>query len=198
MKNKFKLIVLVVSLGFVQLNAQVSGGIKAGANMTNHILKNMDNTESRMKVGASVGGFVKYDFTNTFGLQVDMMFHYKASELKDKRTTSVSDIEYWGMDVPVYAVLSTNTGNGKWYLGVGPYAGMGFSAKNTTIDTDLYDTKFMKRFEFGGASILGYEFTNGIQINANYQLGLLNILDKNRGNSKLRNQYVSLGLGYRF
>lgn len=202
MKKNFTIVLIAIftvfSFAITQVNAQVAVGVKAGANMSNYLLDKMPNTESSMKVGAQVGGFVKYNFNPFLGLQADMMFHYKASEIKDKATGQKSDIEAWGMEVPIYAMASIPTYSGKIYLGVGPYVGFGFSAKNKTADVDLYDTKFIKRFDLGAAAILGYELKNGFQINANYQFGALNLRDKNKGDSKLRMQGVSLGLGYRF
>ena len=56
----------------------------------------------------------------------------------------------------------------------------------------------MKRWDFGFGALLGYEFDNKIQINATYQVGVINQLDRLKDDSKLRSQVVSLGLGYRF
>ncbi len=71
LKNKLKLLVMkkivltlavIFGLGIAQSNAQnISYGVKADANMSNFLLTDMDNVESNLKIGASLGGFMKLD-----------------------------------------------------------------------------------------------------------------------------------------
>ncbi len=196
MKKLAVTLAVVLGLGFTTVNAQdISAGIKADANISNFILKDMGDVSSNMKFGASLGGFMKVDITEHFAVQPELLFHYKMSEIEllgDK-----TDFEYWGVEVPVYAVGQWNAGNGRFYAGVGPYIGCGFSAKYKTGDIDLYDTDYMKRLDFGGGATIGYEFGNGIQINAGYKIGFLNMLDTD-GDAKMLPQTVSLGVGFRF
>lgn len=195
-------LVILMGLGFSELKAQtVSYGAKASANMTNFFVKDMD-AESSMKVGASLGGFVKIDFNEYFALQPELMFSYKGSKMKEKSTGEKDNFEYWGVQIPVYAVGQMQLGTGRGYVGLGPYVEYGFSAKFKDADTDLYKKhdgeKYMNRFDFGLGCMVGYEFPNRIQINASYQMGLIDLLDAQKDNSTLRSQYLSLGVGYRF
>ncbi|MDR1371307.1 MAG: PorT family protein [Dysgonamonadaceae bacterium] len=195
--------VVLLSLGFTQVNAQVSFGIKANANMSNFLLSDMGKTESSMKVGASLGGIMKMEISKHFALQPELMFHYKSSEMKTSKSAK-TDFEYWGMEIPIYAVVQTQVGNGKSFIGVGPYVGFGFSAKYKAGDIDLYkkdkvtDKAVMDRFDFGLGAMLGYEFNSGIFINGSYQFGLVDNLDANKKNATMRPQTVSFGIGCRF
>lgn len=195
---------VLLGLGFTQVNAQtISGGVKANANMSNFFLSDLVG-ESTMKVGASLGGFVKMEFTENFALQPELMFHYKSSEMKNLFGEGKSDYEYWGMEIPIYAVGQMQLGTGKGYIGVGPYVGLGFDAKYKKGDVDLYkkdnatDKSAMNRWDFGVGAILGYEFNNGVMINAGYQIGLIDNLDAMKDDASMRTQTVSLGIGYRF
>jgi opacity protein-like surface antigen len=58
--------------------------------------------------------------------------------------------------------------------------------------------KEMKRWDFGFGALLGYELSNKLQINAAYQVGVINQLDRLKDDAKVRSQAVSLGVGYRF
>ncbi len=56
----------------------------------------------------------------------------------------------------------------------------------------------MERFDFGAGVMLGYEFSNGVQINAAYKIGFLNMVGFASSNVGMRNETISLGVGYRF
>ena len=143
MKKIVFTLAIILGLGSVgQLSAQnVSFGVKADANMSNFLLSDMDNSKSKMNVGASLGGFAKIDFHENFALQPELLFHYKASEMEEKITNIKTDYEYWGAEIPVYALYQTNLVNGsRFYAGLGPYVGFGFDAtgKTGSVETDLY------------------------------------------------------------
>ena len=130
------------------------------------------------------------------------------------------------MQIPVYALGKVELGKGQLYGGVGPYFGLGFSAKTDEIEfalvkfdpIDLYeehnDKSALQRWDVGVACQLGYEFANGIQINAGYKYGFINQVDDLKstvndvaskfGTSLKSEDYkanasvFTVGLGYRF
>ncbi|MCD8073093.1 MAG: PorT family protein [Alistipes sp.] len=175
---------------------KLSGGVKANANMSNFILSDLGGLDNPMRVGASVGGFFKWDITQHFALQPEMMFHFKASKFKEKSSGHTS-YEYWGMEIPVYAVGQMQLGSGRGYVGVGPYVGYGFCAKEYP-GGNLYSSDAHRRWDFGAGVMVGYEFPNRIGINAGYQVGFIDALDAGRDDATMLPQTVSLGLAYRF
>jgi len=193
---------LIVLFGLTssQAIAQIdfNWGVKAAANMSNYILKNVKHTDSKMNIGASAGGFVNLGFSEAFSLQPEVMFHFNTSEMKDKTTGKKYDYEYWGVEVPIYFVASMpmSFGKNRVYAGAGPYVGYGFSLKDTTADINLYKEDQLKEFDFGWTAMIGYEFGFGLQINAGYKMGLTDLTDKIDG--KMRTQGLNLGIGYRF
>lgn len=199
-KILFASVAILLAVGSAQVYGQsVTGGIKANANLSNFIRCDLDNLDNPMRAGASVGGFMKWDITEHFALQPELMFHFKASKFEDKTGTATvkSSYEYWGMEIPVYAVGQMQLGNGRGYIGAGPYVGLGYSAK-TFPGGNLYSSDTFQRWDFGAGVMVGYEFSNRVGINAGYQIGFIDALDTGKDDATMLPQTVSLGLSYRF
>ena len=177
-------------------NAKVSFGLKANALMSNFFLKDMAGVQSNMGVGFSTGAFMKIE-SDYFALQYELLLHYKASELENQ---AKADYKQWGLELPLYLMGQIFTGPGKIFIGAGPYVGYGLDAKQSPGDIDLYqkDKAIMHRWDFGLGAILGYEFGNGISLNLNYQAGLINRLSAEKDNMSMKNQTLSVGVGYKF
>lgn len=203
MKKMFLLgLSILMTTGLVTVNAQtpINYGVKAEANMSNFLLSDLDNQSSTMKLGPTLGGFMNIGVHENFSIQPEVMLFYRQSKME---TGSVKDdFRQWGMQVPVYFLGQTYTNSGKFYAGVGPYLGLGFDAKYKDADKDLYKKvngkTDMNRWDFGLGALVGYEFSNGVQVNGGYQLGLIDQLDALKDDASMRNQAVSLGVGYRF
>lgn len=203
MKKMFLLgLSILMTTGLVTVNAQtpINYGVKAEANMSNFLLTDLDNQSSTMKLGPTLGGFINIGVHENFSIQPEVMLFYRQSKME---TGSVKDdFRQWGMQVPVYFLGQTYTNSGKFYAGVGPYLGLGFDAKYKDADKDLYKKvngkTDMNRWDFGLGALVGYEFSNGVQVNGGYQLGLIDQLDALKDDASMRNQAVSLGVGYRF
>lgn len=191
-------LVFILGIGAAQINAQnVTGGIKADATLSNFILSDMSNAESTMNIGAGLGGFIKFDLGRNFAIQPELMFHFKSSQMK--QSSFKDDFQYFGAEIPVYAMGQWySKGGSRFFIGAGPYVGLGFSAKYADADTDLYDNSTLQRWDFGFGAQVGYEFKNGLQINAGYKIGVVDALDSGKDNASMLPQMVSLGLGFRF
>jgi opacity protein-like surface antigen len=193
---------VLMTTGLVTVKAQtpVTYGVKAEANMSNFLLSDLDDQTSTMKLGPMLGGFMNIGLHPNFSIQPEVMFYFRHSKMETGATED--DFRQWGMQVPVYLLGQTYTNNGKFYAGVGPYLGLGFDARYKDADMNLYkkvnDEADMNRWDFGLGALVGYEFQNGVQINANYQLGLVDQLDAQKDDAGMRVQTVSLGVGYRF
>ena len=210
MKKIILLVALVMGLGVVNVSAQglksflderFSGGLKLEGNGTNFLLSDMSNTKSEMGFGGTFGGFIKIDLSKNFAIQEDILFSYSSSKLKQNGEEDT--YEYFGVEVPIYFMGQwKTTSGGRFYGGVGPYLGIGFQAKLKESDVDFYkkydgNDPFLKRFNFGGATQMGYELPNGLQFNISYKIGV-NALDSGKDDSKVLPQTISLGLGYKF
>lgn len=191
---------IILGVGTTQVNAQtISGGVKADAGMSGLLFKKTPDIKSDLGFGGSAGGFLKLELSENFAIQPELLLQFKNSKLESKSTKLKTDYQYFGLQLPVYALGQFNLGSGKFYAGAGPYVGYGFSAKQKLGGNkiDLYKDKIMKRFDFGAGVLVGYEFSNKIQINAGYKMGFAD-LNKAKGDEETRNHELSLGIGYRF
>lgn len=192
---------VLMTTGFVSAQTNISGGIKVEANMSNFLLSDLEPQKSTMRVGPNLGGFMKIDFHENFALQPELMFYFRNSKTeftKDNEDT----FQQWGVQIPIYAVGQMQLGTGRGYVGLGPYVGFGFDARYDDADVNLYKEingkKTMNRWDFGAGLMVGYEFDNGLQINAGYQMGFIDQLDALKDDATKRTQTVTLGIGYRF
>ena len=205
---------IVIGLGFAHANGQnfmhkikkdLSGGIKAEANLSTFILSDMPDTKSNMNIGSTFGVFVKFDLSKHFAIQEDILASYKTLMLEQENVKS--DYHYWGMEINIYALGQWKLkGNDRIYLGVGPCTEYGISADLETkgTKTDMYKEDPvtgkapMTKLNIGAGLMIGYEFSCRIQMNAGYRIGFTNILDAGNDNSSMFPSKLSLGIGYRF
>ncbi|MDR2815512.1 MAG: PorT family protein [Proteiniphilum sp.] len=193
---------VLMTTGLATVNAQtpLTFGVKAEANMSNFLLSDLDGQSSAMNLGPTLGGFMNILVHENFSIQPEVMFFYRQSKIETG--AAEDDFRQWGVQAPVYFLGQTYINSGKFYAGVGPYVGLGFDARYKDADIDLYkevnDKKDMNRWDFGLGALVGYEFPIGLQINAGYQIGLIDQLDALKDNATMRAQTVSLGIGYRF
>ncbi|MDR0363843.1 MAG: PorT family protein [Bacteroidales bacterium] len=198
MKKVILSLALIIGVGATQINAQsITGGIKADANLSNFIVSDMPLTESEMKFGATLGGFLKFDIVKNFAIQPELLFHFQTSTIK---TVFIKqDYQYWGMEIPIYAMGQWYTrADHRFYVGVGPYVGFGFDAKYKDPEMKLYKNDIHQPWDFGFGAQLGFEFANGLQFNAGYKIGIIDALDIGKAHATMLPQKVSLGIGYRF
>jgi len=206
MKRVVFLVAVVLGLGLQSQAQEVLGGIKVDATMSNFILNDLDGMKSKLGFGASVGGYTKIEFNNHFALQPELLLHFKTSKMEVEATGNETDYQYFGIEIPIYAVGQKSLWGGKGFIGVGPYLGLGIDARykaDGMDDVELYkeynnrDSE-MQRWDVGMGAMLGYEFGCRLQILASYKIGFINALNANKDDASMLNQAISLGLGYRF
>ena len=200
MKRIVFLVAVMLGLGLTSVQAQMMGGIKLDANVSNFILSDMPGQESKMGFGLSVGGYTKIGFTDLIGFQPEILLHFKNSKME--AGSIERDFQYFGVEIPLY--LSVQTGN--FFVNVGPYVGLGIDARykkgSGLPEVELYkeysgQKSAMQRWDFGAGAMFGYEFGSGLQVNAGYKIGFINALNDSDKASML-NSTISVGPGYRF
>lgn len=187
-----------------ELSAQdnpISIGFKAGTSVSNYRLSgNMEGCTSKIGVGGSVGGFIKYDINQNFALQSGLDIYYQTSKLETIADNTSNKIKSLGVEIPLYGVLQGALGSGKAFIGAGPYVGYGIITKANGVslfkNSDSAGRPAMNRFDYGVGGIIGYDFDRNWQVNATYQFGFAN-LHKAKGGA-MKNQTASIGLAYKF
>ncbi len=73
--------VCLFSLGCFHSNAQLHLGAKAGTNLSKI---NGESFKDKHQLGYQLGGYVYYDFSNFFGLQVEAQFNQSNTEINEE------------------------------------------------------------------------------------------------------------------
>jgi hypothetical protein len=210
-----------LALGMIALGtaakAQDEGttfGIRAGVNFQNLNGEDEDgrDLDNKLKTGFHVGVNAEIPVAPEFYLQPGVLFSTKGAKSDDP--DAKVNISY--IEVPINFVYKPELGTGKLILGIGPYVGIGIGGKvkpdngsdvdiEFKNDVDLADfltgTLYMKRLDFGGNLLAGYEFSNKLSFQLNAQLGMSNLVPKIEGekpDGKLKNTGFGVSLGYRF
>lgn len=201
MKKIFLTAIFAIGSMFaVTVNAQTttSFGVKLNGNLTNVKVSDLQGGSTSFKPGASLGGFAKIEFGEYFALQPELLFSY--SEAKVNTSGDKTRFKYASVEIPVYAIGQFSVGRGKLFAGIGPNIGYGFSIDSKTEklpEGNPNENKLeLSHLYMGGGVLVGYEFHNGISINAGYKLGY-DLSSKSR-ESGADTQTISLGVGYRF
>jgi hypothetical protein len=183
--------------------ADVSFGIKASANLSGFMTRNTDNYQTNMKPGGSAGIFLKLE-SNAFAFHYELWLRYKTFEMKNAGSQTLTDCQYWSLELPLYFMGQIKTGVGKVFIGGGPYVSLGLDGKQTPGNSSMFNKDattgkpFMKRWDFGLGATAGFEFNNGMIIFSRYQFGLLNALNVGSDNASFKNQTAGFGVGYKF
>lgn len=203
--------VLALMAGAAQAQNKTTFGVRAGVNFTNLNGKLLDqDIDGKMKVGFNVGVNAEIPLADEFYLQPGVLFSTKGAKADEgDGKTNISYVE-----VPVNFLYKPEVGTGKLLLGVGPYVGIGVGGKikGNGEDVDIEfgndvktEEEFMttiKRLDFGGNLLFGYEFSNKFSVQLNAQLGMANLFPKANGekldDTKLKNTGFGVSVGYRF
>jgi hypothetical protein len=183
---------------------KASLGLKANVGMSNFAIRDIPDCRSNMGFSMLAGGFLKLE-SRGFALQYELLIRYRSSEVEDTVMQTKTNYQYWGIELPIYAMGQIQTKAGKIFIGAGPYVSFGIDAKQDPGNVNLYrkdnttGKAIMHRWDFGLGTMLGFEFNNGISINAGcYQGGLINVLSDEKRNRSMKNQAVNFGIGYKF
>lgn len=189
--------IILGTIGITSAQTKVNFGISLEGNLTNVKLTKFEDAKNQFNPGAGIGGFVCIGFNEHFALQPGLHFNY--TEAKIKSEGEKTRFKYVGVELPVYAVGQYKAGNGNIFLGIGPHVGYGLSADaklEHLKDCDDNNKIELDHGYVGGGAIAGYEFNNGIFLQAGYQLSFDFSSGKNSANMKT--QTISLGVGYKF
>lgn len=208
------------SLDQEKLPRIVSGGLLAGANMSNFIItRNHKPMSSYMHIGAELGGFIDFRLSKHFSIQPQVLL--TAQENYFAATDTANHLWSFGMDIPVYFLgRFGNMTQGYIQFGGGIFTHFTFASNvankyrsydkpsGTGEQTDGYDYSRLYTLHnnhFGLCVTVGYECTFGMQINLQYKVSLSDIAGfytemkgQDVADALIYPQCISLSLGYRW
>ena len=182
-------------------------GIKGGLNFAK--ISGADGSGGTSTSGTlttfSVGAFLDFK-GEVLSVQPGLFYTGKGSESNDQLGSSTSSLNLRYLQVPVDFVFYLPAVIGKVYVGAGPYAAYGISAKSKTSTsgstsgtTNLSfgnNGNQIKRMDYGLQGIAGFHFDSGFLVGLNYDLGLSNIA--NDSSVKSKNRVLGASVGFTF
>ncbi|NCB08725.1 MAG: PorT family protein [Bacteroidia bacterium] len=217
----FLVLFLISSFIFGQLYEKPSVAILGGINFQNLNGKDLtgDKLENDLMTGFHAGVNVQIPVAPEFFFQPGLQLSTKGAKDKAGTITISSTYRLSYIELPLNLVYKGALGNGFFMLGFGPYLAYGIGGKaifETNSGTTKYEIKFknsfssgnsqdinyIRPFDAGGNIFFGYELEQGIFVQFNAQLGMLNISPENslvpNDKTVIKNTGFGLSLGYRF
>lgn len=229
MKTRILSVIAILVLSATALQAQVEFGVLAGPNFQNMVGKDDggDKVTNGLLVGFHAGVSASIPIATDFYFQTGLLFSQKGSKNNmglipaksagDYNTTT--RISY--IDLPLHLLFRPAIGDGHVLVGFGPYVAFGIGGKQSvdygSLPTMEQKVKFkseitneerwdlenvyFKRFDAGADIFAGYEFSMGLWLKLNAQLGLLNMMPAVANNdmiANLKNTGFSVSVGYNF
>jgi len=222
MKLKFPFAIISSLMLVNVVNAQVSYGIRAGANFSKwqgedlQVIEDLvEKTDGYLvtkgKTGFHVGGYVNIPISETFSFEPGLEYSKKGysirgdlkiDALKFLAINAGAQVQQHYIDIPLY--LKANV-----VKGLNVYAGPQVSylvrstlnAKVGVLGISLFNkgigiTERFNKVDLGLSGGIGYQFENGLNLRAGYDYGLTK-LDKN-DNYAAYNRVAKVSIGYTF
>jgi hypothetical protein len=215
MKSKVLLLALATTAFSLTSKAQVSFGLRAGVNFQNLTGEeaNGKDLDNKLKTGFHIGVNAELPVAPDFYIQPGLLFSTKGAKQEVTGSDDVkSNISY--VELPINFLYKPALGPGKLLLGFGPYIGVAVGGKikqgsndiDLKFDNDVKSTdpdrfRTIKRMDFGGNLLAGYELSSKISVQLNAQLGMSNLVPKVDGkktDAKTKNTGFGFSVGYRF
>jgi hypothetical protein len=220
-KKIFVLTIFTLTMANIS-NAQVTYGVRSGVNYATwkgddiQIIEDLvDKTDgyvvTKGRTGMHIGGYVNIPISNTFSFEPGFAYSKKGYSLKGDFQIPVlkylninarAQVQSHYIDIPL--VIRANV-----YKGLNVYAGPQVSylvrstlnAKLGVFGITLFNrgvgiTERFNKVDMGLTGGVGYQFENGLNVQAGYDYGL-STLDKNE-NYSAYNRVVKVSVGFSF
>ena len=179
-------------------SAQVSGGVKIGANFSNLNFDSPDVPNFDRRTGLVAGVFVTIPASRHFDIQPEVLYSQKGAKISEAGDKATIELDY--VDIPVLARY-TSGGPASVQVFGGPSFGLRTRARSkaefggTTQTQDIKND--VKSSDIGlvvGAGLESGRFT----VDGRYQWGLTNINKDEFDTTKVKNRTFSVLAGVRF
>lgn len=194
MKKIFLTISFVYFMALASHAQGISGGIKAGLNLTNqNISFGSLSLNTNSKVGFHGGAYLTAMFSEKIGLQPEILFSMQGSEVDLFGDKGKFNFNY--VNVPVLVRFNiTDMVN----IHAGPQLGLLLSAEAKGDDGSSEDIKdSMKGTDISAAFGLGIDLPMGLNFGLRYNLGLVDVAEDDDGDVELKNSNFQIYVGFR-
>ena len=202
--KKFLLVVIaMVTLGSVHaqtaFKSKVEGitgtefyfGPKFGFNVAG-----ISDGPNKSKLSFLVGAFAEFKFNDLFGLQTELIYSRQGDKGKEGGTKYWMRVNY--LNIPVLAKFYVWEGLS---VDLGPQLGFALNGKHKTKHggTETKSTiKHLNTVDLSFGLGLSYDFDMGLVLSARYNLGLTNVVEKDKTYGNNQNRVFQLSAGWKF
>ncbi len=199
-------------------DSKTSFSIIGGVNFQNLTGTDFDGKklENNLITGFHVGAQAEIPIAPEFYFQPGLLFSTKGGERVDGPITTTTKLSY--IELPLSFKYKGALGNGHVVLGLGPYIGyaIGGNVTDTENESNTQDiefvnevsasdpiaTPYMKALDVGANFFTGYVLQNGLFLQLNAQLGLVEINPDDKripeNDYSIKNTGFGISLGYWF
>ena len=182
---------------FGAINAQVTYGVKAGANFAS--ISNIaddfgDGVKAKPKVGFHAGVFANIPVASSFSVQPELLYNQAGSKLTADGESMTYNLDYLAVPIMGQYNIMPNL-----YLEAGPQFGFLLSSK-TKYDgeTEDIDKDYINSFDFGLGIGAGYYIIPNLGVSVRYVASFTEVPKDNESDTKFRNGVFQVGLNYKF
>jgi hypothetical protein len=192
-----------IILFFIFMNVNIYAqkyGLQGGVNISNMIIKDNETTYGADKqVGFNIGITIDFNISKLAELEVGIIYESRGAKIED-----VGIIMTY-MDVPLLLKVGPTIGRVKIYGAAGPYVGTGLSGFfDSTFEGKQYTywfgwgkDAFLRRLDYGTKFGVGIQDVH-LNLGVYYSLGIANISAVRDNGIVIRNNGISICIGYMF
>jgi Outer membrane protein beta-barrel domain len=211
------LVIIAISAISFKANSQFKLGVQAGIAASNLKWKGFEDAKNLSK---PTFGIVAQ--ANLGGMLFNPSVNYLQTGFRNTETITIPNgtvttedvINFNNLEIPLDIIVPVKTKSGKFLFSIAPVITVGLKGtyENTettvftslatpqTINTNMaidYGTQQgeIKKTDWGGRLGIGYQFKNGLQLNANYKAGFTNV---NNDSDKFKNNALTITAAYFF
>jgi len=209
-----KKLFIIVAIVFISTTAFAQFGITGGATLASVKIEDQTsslNQSTDSKLGFTAGVFTSFPLSTNFIFRPGLNYTQKGGKVNETEgtLTSESKITLNYIELPLDFIYKAAGG---FFVGAGPALAYGLSGKtkysitggvlpgqNTSGEDKINfgsdaNNDDLKRFEFSGNLLAGYQLSNGIFLSVNYNLGFSDLSLDN--DITFKNRYFGIRLGY--
>lgn len=219
MKKSAFIILTALLIFSLQAQGQIRAGIRAGVNAAtwggdavasfSEIMESSGAMEMQLKPDFHVGAYLRLPLSNALSLEPGIYYSGKGAQVSQTffsnsliqpKATITNNSHY--VEVPLLLRLHMGPG---FQLYAGPQVGY-LVDNRIKAEAGVFGASYeyntqadpgFRKFDFGLAGGLGYEFAGGVNLQAGYEWGL-STLDEGNSNIDAYNRVVKVSLGYTF
>jgi hypothetical protein len=202
---------VLATVTFMSAKAQIKVGIQGGINISSPTVEGLKDKKNASSPTFGLVTQINIIPMLTFRPSVNYLqnaFSGSTTTTTGSATTTTDiEQEITNLEIPLDLVYPVKLKKGKLLLSAAPVLTIGLKGNQTTtvntagISPVTNEIKFgnqtaeLKKIDWASRFGVGYEFTNGMQLNAAYKLGLTN---QSNNNNTLKNHNVIVTLAWYF